>query len=217
MRFRRLKLLVALAVYSVTTPVLADTTEQARQLLRDFLGAADSYTAVFDQQHIDDEGKLLEKSNGEFWLQRPGRFRWSYLAPLERLIISDANRIWLYDPDLDQVTVRNADGALDQTPAGLLVSGEELLDAYDISLGETSSSLQMVKLVPLRGQGGQSDFLLIELGLRDNILQRLVLQDRFGQQTRIDFYDTRLNPSLDEDLFTFEVPAGIDVIDQTGM
>ena len=217
MRFRRLKLLVALAVYSVTTPVFADTTEQARQLLRDFLGAADSYTAVFDQQHIDDEGKLLEKSNGEFWLQRPGRFRWSYLAPLERLIISDADRIWLYDPDLDQVTVRNADGALEQTPAGLLVSGEELLDAYDISLGEISSSLQTVNLVPLRGQVGQSDFLLIELGLRDNILQRLVLHDRFGQQTRIDFYDTRLNPSLDEDLFTFEVAAGIDVIDQTGM
>jgi outer membrane lipoprotein carrier protein len=220
----RYKLVIALAIFLVAAPgsAIADdaslndasSREKARQLVVDFLQAADSYTAVFDQQLSDDEGALLEQSKGEFWLARPGRFRWHYASPLERLIISDGKRIWLFDPDLDQVTVRNADGALDQTPAGLLVSGEQMLDAFELSLGESSSSLETVRLVPV---GMESDFRVIELGLHDNRLRRLTLEDRFGQQTRIDFYDIRLNPQLDTKLFTFEAPAGIDVIDQTGM
>ncbi|MGI9291458.1 MAG: outer membrane lipoprotein chaperone LolA [Gammaproteobacteria bacterium] len=202
----------ALLITLLLTVSQAKANEQARQLINDFLGATASYSAVFDQQLLDENGDILEESSGEFWLQRPGKFRWHYAPPLERLIVSDASKIWLFDPDLDQVTIRSADGALEQTPAGLLVSGTAMLEGYDVDLGE-SGALQTVLLKPLRGD---SEFTLITLALRDNRLRRLVLEDRFGQQTRIEFYDTKLNPSLKDGLFSFDPPEGVDIIDQTG-
>ena len=198
--FGQLPGLLFAALFVVATP--SHSSEEARQLISDFLNAADSYSAVFDQQLTDEDGVVLEESSGEFWLQRPGKFRWLYAAPLERLIVSDAKKIWLFDPDLDQVTIRSAEGALEQTPAGILVSGTAMLDAYEVSLGD-SGALQTVLLKP---KATDSEFSLISLGLRDNQLRKLTLKDRFGQQTLIEFYDTTLNPSIEPGLFSFEPP-----------
>lgn len=193
-------------------------SDDAQQLVREFLRAADRYSARFGQQLIDEEGVVVEESDGELWLERPGRFRWHYAAPMERLLISDGAKIWLYDMDLDQATVRSAEGAIEQTPAGLLVSGEEALDDYQLKLiepktGEQARDYAAVEMIP---DERKSDFERIELGLRDNKLVRLTLDDRFGQKTIIDFTDIVLNPALEPAIFSFEVPDGVDVIDQTG-
>lgn len=225
---RNFPVFVALLVVVITAPAVsaAETTDnasaKAQQLVRSFLRAADRYSARFSQQLFDEDGILIEESNGEFWLERPGRFRWHYEPPMERLLISDGAKIWLYDMDLDQATVRRAEGAIEQTPAGLLVSGEEALDAYQLQLieqgieqeaGEQARDYAAVEMIPA---DRQSDFQRVELGLRDNTLVRLTLDDRFGQKTVIHFTDIVLNPALEPTFFDFDVPDGVDLIDQTG-
>jgi len=225
---RKFPVLVALlfsgfaAAADVSAATDVDDSDDAQQLVREFLRAADRYSARFSQQLIDEDGVVVEESEGELWLERPGRFRWHYAAPMERLLISDGAKIWLYDMDLDQATVRSAEGAIEQTPAGLLVSGEDALDGYQLRLieqgiegktGEQARDYAAVEMIP---DERQSDFQRIELGLRDNKLVRLTLDDRFGQKTIIDFTDIVLNPALKPALFSFEVPDGVDVIDQTG-
>ena len=220
---RKFPVFIALLLAAIAVPVAdvpaAETKEgnDARELVREFLRAADRYSASFSQQLVDEDGVLVEETDGELWLARPGRFRWHYAPPIERLLISDGAAIWLYDVDLDQVTVRSAAGAIEQTPAGLLVSGEEALDDYQLKLiaretGENDPDYSRVEMIPAETQ---SDFQRIELGLRDNRLIRLTLDDRFGQKTIIDFSNIVLNPALDPALFSLEVPARVDVIDQT--
>jgi outer membrane lipoprotein carrier protein len=227
---RKFPVFIALLVGGITglasAAGAAETTDsagaKAQQLVRGFLRTADRYSAHFSQQLFDEDGVLIEESNGELWLERPGRFRWHYEPPMERLLISDGVKIWLYDVDLDQATVRRAEGAIEHTPAGLLVSGEEALDDYQLRLieqgiepktGEQSHNYAAVEMIP---NERQRDFQRIELGLRDNTLVRLTLDDRFGQKTIIYFTDIVLNPALDPTIFDFDVPEGVDLIDQTG-
>jgi outer membrane lipoprotein carrier protein len=164
------------------------------------------------QQLVDEEGDVLEEGGGEFWLQRPGQFRWHYDPPMERLLVSDSVKIWLYDVELEQVTVRSADGALEQTPAGLLVASSMALDSYQLSIRERSGDFIAVGLIPTQAQ---SDFEDIVLGLEGSQLVSLTLADHFGQKTIITFLDIKPNPAIDPAIFSLEIPPGTDVIDQT--
>ena len=187
-------------------------TLEARQSIQAFLDSATRYSARFVQQLVDEEGVVLEEGSGEFWLQRPDKFRWHYAPPMERVLVSDGTRIWMHDVELEQITIRSADGTLEQTPAGLLVGSPTALDNYQLSIRERMGKQIYIGLSP---KDAQSDFKDIVLGLEDNKLISLVLADRFGQQTVIQFTDIRINPPIAAALFSLEIPAGTDVIDQT--
>jgi outer membrane lipoprotein carrier protein len=187
-------------------------TDEARAHLQAFLDSADRYSARFVQQLVDDEGDVLEEGEGKFWLQRPGQFRWHYEPPMERLLVSDGEKIWLYDVELEQVTVRSADGALEQTPAGLLVASSMALENYQLSIRERSGDFIAVGMIPTQAQ---SDFEDIVLGLEGNRLVSLTLADHFGQKTIITFQAIDLNPPIDLTIFSLDIPPGTDVIDQT--
>jgi outer membrane lipoprotein carrier protein len=211
-----LKLSIAVTVLLCGLPgaVHAENSEtlEARQAIQAFLDSATRYSARFVQQLVDEEGVVLEEGSGEFWMQRPDKFRWHYAPPMERVLVSDGTRIWLHDVELEQITVRSADGALEQTPAGLLVGSATALDNYHLSIRERLGKQILVGLKP---KNAQSDFQDIVLGLESNKLVRLMLADRFGQQTVIQFTDIRLDPPIAAALFSFEIPPGTDVIDQT--
>jgi outer membrane lipoprotein carrier protein len=210
---RKIHLIFAVLLYGFCSLAYAQSeADEARTHLQGFLDSADRYSARFVQQLVDEEGDVLDEGGGEFWLQRPGQFRWHYEPPMERLLVSNGEQIWLYDVELEQVTVRSADGALEQTPAGLLVASSMALENYQLSIRERSGDFVAVGLIPTQAQ---SDFEDIVLGLEDSQLVSLTLADHFGQKTIITFLDIKPNPAIDPAFFSLEIPPGTDVIDQT--
>ena len=188
------------------------TGDAGLQRLQAFLRDVASLRAVFRQQVIDRDLELVEEASGRVVLQRPGRFRWDYTFPYERVIVADGQRIWLYEADLEQVTVRRLTAGLGETPAALLTGELDVLDRFDYQGFTIDGPLQWVELQP---QSATSDFESIRLAFTDETLVQLALEDRLGQTTRLYLTDVETNPSVLADTFTFEVPDGVDVIGET--
>jgi len=186
--------------------------ENAREVVATFIENVDSYAADFTQTLLDERGNEQEVESGRLWLQRPGMFRWEYTDPWERLIVADkGGKIWLYDSELDQVTVSTAGEMLLQSPAALLVGDLSALDDYDIS-AEEDAEATVVMLAPRSARG---DFEFVALEFDQGDLVKLILQDRFNQRTVVRLTEISRNPQLDSSLFVFEVPEGADLIDQS--
>ncbi len=180
----------------------------ALQQLRDFHQQVRNFHARFDQDVIGSEGSVLQASSGEVWLQRPDRFRWDYGKPYPQLIVSDGSKLWVYDSELEQVTVKRLDQAVGNAPA-LVLSGKHPLEQdFDIRQLADRDGLSWVELTPKKPE---ADFKNVQLGFGDD-LQRMVLHDNFGQTTHIRFSDVRRNQHLDPSLFRFEVPDGVEVV-----
>jgi len=188
------------------------SSAEATSELRTRLSNLDTFTARFEQRVTDANGRIVDEGSGEFWLARPGRFRWQYETPWRRLLLADGEALWLFDEELEQVTVRDAGVLLDDTPAALLAGRLELLDRYRISGARDGSALQ-VRLVTTNAAAA---FREVVMRFADNDLVELELQDQFGQVTRIGFAEARANPQIAMALFSFEVPEGADVIDERG-
>lgn len=187
------------------------STEQVRAVVAGFLDKTQSFSAKFNQEVFDTKGEIVDAGSGQLWLQRPGRLRWHYEQPWERDIVATEERIWMYDAELEQVTIRNAGDALAATPAALLVGGIAALDQYDLS-GIEENGRADVRLKPkiLRG-----DFTEIGLTIEADELRQLLLFDRFGQRTVIDFSSSVVNRPIDPLIFEFQPPASADIIDQS--
>lgn len=180
--------------------------------LRSFLADVQSMDGSFRQQVIDSRQQVIEETSGSVAMQRPGRFRWNYAAPFERVIVSDGEKVWLYEADLDQVTIRRLTSGIGDTPAALITGKVSVLERFKIDRSWSEEGLDLVRLVP---RSADSDFAAVTLGFDGPVLRRLLLDDRLGQQTRIELADVRLNPRLAPDLFRFVPPAGADVIDDS--
>jgi outer membrane lipoprotein carrier protein len=174
-----------------------------------YLDAVTSLSAHFSQTILDPSGKTLQTSEGTLQLKRPGRFRWNYAPPHEQLVIGDGKRLWLYDPALEQVTVKTLDATLGSTPAMLLSGTGKLRDAYDVVRDYEQEGLSWVELAPRDSQG---DFAGVRLAFSGAELQRMELTDSLEQVTRIELSDVQHNPALADDLFTFVPPPGTDVV-----
>ncbi len=177
--------------------------------LEQFIDRLETFTANFEQQVFNRELVLLESSSGKVSLQKPGRFRWDYEQPFERLVMADGERVWLYEADLEQVTVQRLGEGLGETPAALLTGAVRIADRFEL-LG--TSQLEDLLWVRLGPQDDVADFAEIRLAFDDENLAGLELADRLGQTTRIFFSDVKLNRPLLADAFSFQVPPGTDVI-----
>jgi len=180
--------------------------------LRSFLADVQAMDGRFRQQVIDSRQQVLEDTSGSVAMQRPGRFRWNYEAPFERGIVSDGGKVWLYEADLEQVTVRRLSSGIGDTPAALLTGKVSVLERFKVDRSWNEEGLALVRLVP---RSADADFAAVTLGFDGPALRRLHLDDRLGQQTRIDLTDVRINPRLAPDLFRFSPPPGADVIDDS--
>ena len=181
----------------------------AVERLNAFLADVQSLEASFDQSLYDEDSKLLEESGGQLYLQRPDRFRWSYSEPYVQEIVADGSRLWIYDSELSQVTVRPLDNALGNTPALLLSSNAPLQENFVVREAGLRAGLDWVELTPRSPEGSFSSVLL---GFAGPDLKTMELLDSFGQKTQLDFSSTRRNPELDPALFRFTLPTGVDVI-----
>jgi outer membrane lipoprotein carrier protein len=176
--------------------------------LQVFLKVSKSFSADFKQVLINEAGNPTQTSYGVFYLQRPGKFRWDYLKPFKQEIISNSGKVWFYDTDLEQVTVKKVDDSLGSTPA-LLLSGNVSLDQNYTMEGQGSEGdMQWVKLVP---KNQDSSFKYVLIGLSKGTLAGMELNDNFGQLTRIYFSNVIINAPLKSTLFEFKAPKGVDV------
>lgn len=165
--------------------------------------------ADFEQQVYDRERKLVQRSTGNFAFLRPGRFRWSYAQPYAQLIVGDGTRVWVYDEDLNQVTVRAMARALGSTPAALLAGAADVERAFELSDAGSSDGLDWLEARPREREAG---FERIRLGMGPAGVQAMELSDHFGQTTVLRFSNVVRNPPLEASAFRFVPPKGADVL-----
>ncbi len=176
--------------------------------LQVFLKVSKSLSADFKQVAINEAGNPTQTSYGVFYLQRPGKFRWDYQKPFKQEIVSNSGKVWFYDTDLEQVTVKKVDESLGSTPA-LLLSGDVSLEAnYTMEGQGTDGEMQWVKLLP---KSQDSSFKYVLIGLSKGTLAGMELSDNFGHLTRIYFSHVIVNAPLKQTLFEFKPPKGADV------
>ena len=200
----RLLLLLALLLPGIST---AATVENLKSLLEQTATAR----ARFAQMVLDKNMKKLQQATGTMQFARPGKFRWEYDKPYEQVIVSDGTRVWLYDKDLNQVTVRKYDRALGTSPAALLAGSNEIEKNYRFSTVGSQDGLEWLEAVP-RTQ--DTAFERIRLGFGKAGLEAMELRDQFGQLTVIKFSTIERNAKIPPEAFTFTPPKGADVISE---
>jgi outer membrane lipoprotein carrier protein len=199
----------ALLALLLLAPVAAQAS--ALERFQEFLRGTQSARAAFEQKVYDRERRLVQASTGTFSFLRPGRFRWTYAQPYEQVIVGDGARVWIYDPDLNQVTVRAMARALGSTPAALLAGSADVERAFEFTEGGSADGLEWLEAKP---RGEDSGFERIRLGLAAGGVQAMELTDHFGQTTLLRFSALERNPQLSPSDFRFVPPKGADVLGQ---
>lgn len=213
--------LLAFAVAALLSAPLAvaeapDTEAEARAALESFVRSVTTLETAFTQVQHDEFGDELGESEGRFWLQRPGRFRWEVTAPHEQVVVADGESLWFYDPDLRQATRRPSAQALLGTPAALLAEDAELGDAYRVALldRETDngdSDAVRVRLAPKKD--GDAEFRSLTLTLVDDVPRAIAFEDQLGGMTEVRFEGIKVNEAVDAERLRFDPPEGTDVIE----
>jgi len=190
---------------------LAASEARASSLERfsEFISETLTARGEFEQKIFDHNRKLLQESRGVLAFSRPGKFRWTYVKPYAQLIVGDGSRVWIYDEDLKQVTVKKLDQALGSTPAALLAGNNEAMRAFRLSDKGAKDGLEWLEALPRDKEGS---FEKIRMAFGSSGLKVMELVDSFGQTTVLRFTALERNPKLDPGLFRFSPPKGTDVM-----
>jgi outer membrane lipoprotein carrier protein len=184
----------------------ADSLDTLKGFVRDVKSGRASFTQVVTAPG----GAKKKSSSGTFEFERPNRFRFDYTKPYEQAIVADGAKVWLYDTDLNQVTVRPMDQALGATPAAVLAGGT-LEQDFTLKAEPDEGGLQWVLAVPRAKEGG---FQSLRVGFKGRDLAAMEILDAFGQRSRLDFSRVESNVRIDAARFNFTPPAGADVLNQ---
>ncbi|MPS48039.1 outer membrane lipoprotein chaperone LolA [Methylobacillus sp.] len=200
-------LAVATMVAALMVPwsVRADGVES----LKAFFKSTSAMRAHFRQVVTDAQGNKVQEVEGHMQLQRPGKFRWDYNKPYVQQIVGDGEKVWLYDPDLNQVTVRPMSKAIGSSPASLLAGAQDAERNFTLTTVIRSDGLAWAQAVP---KAEDSGFDKVLLGFKGDELQKMELHDSFGHVTSIQFSQLQRNPAIANSSFQFVVPAGADVV-----
>ncbi len=192
----------------ILLPTIAGAS--ATESLKNFIHETKTVSATFAQTLLDKNGRTIQESSGTMQFERPRKFRWIYEKPYEQLIVGDGERVWFYDADLNQVTVRQFDIAIGSSPAALLAGDSAIEDNFELTELGQQNELEWLEAIP---KNKESTFEFIQLGFTlDGTLEVMALRDSFGQTTLLSFTDLNKNPVLPADFFTFTPPENADVI-----
>ena len=181
--------------------------------LDDFLAfnaATKSATSRFEQQVVDRSGKVVETAAGTLAFARPGKFRWTYEKPHKQVLVGDGAKLWIHDPDLNQVTVKRMDRAISSTPAALLAGKDDITQLFTLRYAGTADGVSWVEATPKEADTG---FERVRLGLRGKTLAQMELHDQLGGRTMLRFVDLKANATVPPETFRFTPPQGADVIE----
>jgi outer membrane lipoprotein carrier protein len=181
---------------------------EAIDLLDSFLKNTNSIQCKFQQKLLDQEGALLQQSAGDFYLRRPGHFVWDYVLPYPQKIVSNGKKIWIYDSELEQVSVKEYGQVLTGAPVMLLDQYKNLNDDFRVEELGLRGGQHWVKLTPKQ----TGDFREIQVGMKNKLLRTMKLIDSFDQVTEIEFDHMQVNINLKNSLFKFVAPEGTDVM-----
>ncbi len=194
--------------------VAAQDSPSGAEQLRRFYAEVRDFHARFEQAVLDENLSRLEESAGVVWISRPGKFRWDYEQPAAQQVVSNGVKLWVYDPDLAQVTVRNSGDAVGETPAFLLAGGGDLEARYRVQDLGVQGALAWVALSP---KSPRSNYREIRIGFDAGELRVLELVDGLDQTTRMTFFaPADGGAGGDDSRFEFTPPPGVDVLDESG-
>ena len=182
----------------------------AIERLKTFIAGTQSAQANFTQVVVDQNGKRVQSAAGVMQFQRPGKFRWTYQKPYEQLIVGDGVKFWLYDADLNQVTVKKLDAALGSSPAALLSGNNEIERGFNLQEDGSRDGLEWLQA---SAKAQDTSFDKIRMGF--NVQSELVameLNDMFGHKTVLRFSNMQHNPKFSAQQFHFTPPQGADVL-----
>lgn len=200
------RFLVVLALLSVNAT--AADAPNASDSLRRFFNEVRSYTARFQQVSVDEQQKPIQESSGRLWLERPNKFRWNYDKPRQQ-IVGDGERVWVYDEELAQISVRPMATGLADTPALLLAGRGRIEDAFALKNQGEDGDINWVELLPKRKDSG---FEKLRLGFEKGKLRIIEMLDGLGHTTRYTLRNGEENISIDPARFQFVPPKGVDVV-----
>ncbi|CAM2983238.1 outer membrane lipoprotein chaperone LolA [Legionella worsleiensis] len=180
------------------------------ELLQEKLNAIKTMSAQF-KQVVKAKQKEVSRSSGTMALQRPGRFRWQTIDPMEQLVVADGKKMWVYDVDLEQVTVKKQDKGLGGT-AALFLSGYDESVSRDFDV--TQKTVGTVTTFDLKSRSAKENFQRIQLVFTKDKLTALELHDQLGQVTSVKLAQIKFNPELSAKLFQFKPPKGVDLVQQ---
>lgn len=206
MKTWRALLLAAICLHAAGLASAADAVDRLRAFVRE----VKTGRAAFEQSVTTPDGVRRKDSTGSFEFSRPNRFRFDYVKPYPEYIVADGVKVWVHDPDLNQVTVRKFDQALGATPAALL-AGATLDRDFDLAAAPARDGLSWARATPKATDGA---FQWMAVGFRGDVLAAVEILDRFGQRTVLKLDRFEANPPLAEERFRFTPPAGADVIEQ---
>jgi len=184
----------------------------AIEKLKSFIAATHSAQADFTQDVLDQNGKRIQGASGIMQFQRPGKFRWTYQKPYEQLIVGDGSKFWLYDVDLNQVTVRKLDAALGSSPAALLSGSNEIERGFELAENGDRDGLEWLQATP-KGKDSSFEKILMAFNPQSELVT-MELNDLFGHKTVLRFTHLKRNPKIPEQQFRFTPPKGADVLSE---
>lgn len=198
--------------FSVLMLCAAAARADAVEALRDFVRDAVTGRAAFTQVVTSPDGARKKTSSGSFEFARPNRFRFAYSKPFEQLIVGDGQKVWLYDADLQQASVRAMDKALGATPAALL-AGAALDKDFELRALPAAQGLEWVQATP-RENDEATNLQSLRVGFKGKTLAAVELVDGFGQRSLLSFHDLATNVAQAPETFRFVPPKGVDVLTQ---
>jgi chaperone LolA len=182
----------------------------AIEKLKAFAAQTQSARTTFTQTVRDKNGSTVQSASGKLTFSRPGKFRWEYEKPYQQTIVGDGEKLWVYDKDLNQVTVKKLSGALGSSPAALLAGSNDIEQYYNLDAKGMKNGLEWLEAFP---RDEESMFSKVRMGFKANTLDTMELYDHLGQVTSIRFGQLERNPKIAADLYTFTPPKGADVIE----
>ena len=180
--------------------------------LRAFLDGTRTSQGTFRQAVASKTRPAVQNSGGTFAFARPGKFRWTYEKPHKQLLVADGTKLWIHDPDLNQVTVKRVDRAISSTPAALLAGRDDITALFTLRDAGTSGGLNWVEATPKEPDTG---FERVRLGLQGKTLAAMELNDQLGGRTLLRFSDLKANAPVAAEAFRFTPPKGADVMEDS--
>lgn len=187
----------------------ASAADAARVRMQAFSKDLKSITADFSQSVTDSDGRSSEASRGTMALKAPRQFRWETKEPYQQTIVADGQRVWVYEPDLQQVSVRSQSSEEAHSPLTVLTDLSQLDTQFATSEAGERDGLLWLKLA---SKGKDPEFEYAELGFSQQGLERMLFKDQLGNTTEIRFSGWKRNPAVAPDTFKFTPPKGVDVI-----
>ena len=182
----------------------------AREQMDVFSNGVQGLAASFEQRVYDADGTLKETSSGTVQLQAPRQFRWEYVKPYPQLIVADGDHIWIYDPDMEQVTVRQQSLEEQNSPLAMLIDIGQMERQFKVTEGGQGQGLAWLELVPRKPD--EAPFDRARLGFGPAGLARMEMFDGLGQRTVMGFSSWKRNPAFAAGTFAFVKPEGVDQI-----